>query len=723
VYEVLVPHQADPEHARTIASPCFNHLPPTQGRAIIRVQSRRLNGWCTALLIILSCSLPFALSSCGGGSIVVKGASSGALIASPNAVTFGSVPIGQTASTTVSLLNAGSAPVQIVQLNLSGQPFSIVAPSSLPLTVAAGGTLSLNVQFNPAAAGTATGRLSIATNSSTTGTPVITMSGTGSIGTGSAALSALYCSSGTITGSGTNACTVTLTAAATGDGLTVNLSSSSPAVTVPNTVTIPANATSAGFTVAVSPVTIAQAVTMTASAGSVVKNFSLQLNAAILVLSINATGVAFGDVVVSTPATQSITLTSTGTVPVTINGATLTGAGFTLSGLVLPATLNPGQAATLNLEFDPIAVGAATGQLTITSNSSTNSTALIGLRGTGTEAPVVAVAVTPTIASTTTRATQQLAASVTGSRDTAVTWTVSGSGCSGIACGTISSDGLYTAPPAVPTSATVTITATSESDPTKWASANVTIVPPQAAGFSLAWEDTFSTLNLCTTNISGCDWYEPGIYNYPAYGAITDLSRSYVNLNWSSTQGSYYTNMSTAAMNGAYGNAWSPPVYIEVSMAFDPDIGNWPAIWLLPIQTIGDWPFSGGELDIFEWSSSYPALGSGAIHVWVNGTDTNTSGGNAWAFPNGTNLSDYNTYGVLLTATSASWYFNNSLVEAFSTAAAPYNTVFAGQESYFLILSEQAGCGTGYGKCPGQVSPLNMQVQWVHIYTSSATAL
>jgi hypothetical protein len=154
----------------------------------------------------------------------------------------------------------------------------------------------------------------------------------------------------------------------------------------------------------------------------------LQLNAAILALSINATSVAFGDVVVNTPATQSVTLTSTGTVPVTVDGATLMGAGFTLSGAEFPATLNPGQEATLNIEFDPTAVGVATGQLTITSNSSTNGTAVIGLSGTGTAPQAVAVAVTPTSASTTAGATQQFAASVTGTSDTAVTWTVSGTG-------------------------------------------------------------------------------------------------------------------------------------------------------------------------------------------------------------------------------------------------------------------------------------------------------
>jgi hypothetical protein len=223
---------------------------------------------------------------------------------------------------------------------------------------------------------------------------------------------------------------------------------------------------------------------VTASAGSVIKNFTLQLNAAILALSINATSMAFGDVVVNTPATQSVTLTSTGTAPVTISEATLTGAGFTLPGAEFPATLNPNQETTLNIEFDPTAVGATTGQLTIISNSSTNATAAIGLTGTGTAA--VAVAVTPASVSTTVGTTQQFAASVTGTSNTAVTWTESGTGCSGATCGTISSTGLYTAPATARSPATVTITATSVSDPTKSASAAVTIVPPAGTTYYLA---------------------------------------------------------------------------------------------------------------------------------------------------------------------------------------------------------------------------------------------
>jgi hypothetical protein len=100
-------------------------------------------------------------------------------------------------------------------------------------------------------------------------------------------------------------------------------------------------------------------------------------------LSMSASNVAFGNVVLNTPATQSVTLTSTGTAPVTINSAALTGMGFAVSGATFPVTLNPGQAVTLIVQFDPAVTGMTSGRLTIASTSSTNGTAVIALSGTG----------------------------------------------------------------------------------------------------------------------------------------------------------------------------------------------------------------------------------------------------------------------------------------------------------------------------------------------------
>jgi len=60
----------------------------------------------------------------------------------------------------------------------------------------------------------------------------------------------------------------------------------------------------------------------------------------------------------------------------------------------------------------------------------------------------------------------QLTATVTGTNNTAVNWSLSGKSCtgSGNPCGTIDASGLYTAPATTPSQAQVTITATSQAD-------------------------------------------------------------------------------------------------------------------------------------------------------------------------------------------------------------------------------------------------------------------
>jgi hypothetical protein len=126
--------------------------------------------------------------------------------------------------------------------------------------------------------------------------------------------------------------------------------------------------------------------TDTTDYASTTKTVTLTVTQGASTLSIDATSVAFGDVAINTTATQSVTLTSTGTTSVTVSSATLTGTGFTRSGVTFPVTLASGQTATLYLQFDPSTATAVTGQLTIISNSKTNSTVAISLSGTGTSA-------------------------------------------------------------------------------------------------------------------------------------------------------------------------------------------------------------------------------------------------------------------------------------------------------------------------------------------------
>jgi hypothetical protein len=88
----------------------------------------------------------------------------------------------------------------------------------------------------------------------------------------------------------------------------------------------------------------------------------------------------------------------------------------------------------------------------------------------------VSVGISPTTASVKLGTTQQFSGYSVGSTNNALTWQVNGVAGGSTANGTISSGGLYTAPPAMPvTGNTVTITALAQADTTKTASATVTL--------------------------------------------------------------------------------------------------------------------------------------------------------------------------------------------------------------------------------------------------------
>src|SRR5882724_9774398 len=90
----------------------------------------------------------------------------------------------------------------------------------------------------------------------------------------------------------------------------------------------------------------------------------------------------------------------------------------------------------------------------------------------------IAVSIAPATVTVAVGKTQQFTASVTGSSNTAVTWSVAG----GASNGTIAATGLYTAPTTVPNPAQATVTATSQADSTKSGSATVTITTANATG-------------------------------------------------------------------------------------------------------------------------------------------------------------------------------------------------------------------------------------------------
>jgi Abnormal spindle-like microcephaly-assoc'd, ASPM-SPD-2-Hydin len=88
----------------------------------------------------------------------------GQLAVAPSTINFGTVTVGSTQSQT-STLSASSSPVIVTSLGVSGSQFS-VSGIALPVTIAAGNSVSFQLTFAPKAAGAVSANVTFASNAS-----------------------------------------------------------------------------------------------------------------------------------------------------------------------------------------------------------------------------------------------------------------------------------------------------------------------------------------------------------------------------------------------------------------------------------------------------------------------------------------------------------------------------------------------------------------------------
>lgn len=204
------------------------------------------------------------------------------------------------------------------------------------------------------------------------------------------------------------------------------------------------------------------------------------------------------------PTTASVSVGQTQAFIATVTGTPNTGVTWTLTqggtacspgcGTISPASTTSGTPATYAA---PAALPAGGAPVAVTATSAADATIFASATITITQS--VGVTVSPTTASVGVSQTQAFTATVTGTSNTTVTWSVAG----GAANGTITAAGLYTAPSTPPSPPQVTVTATSVADPTKSASATVTVTG-QTAGVvvvspSAATVEVFTTQQFSAT--------------------------------------------------------------------------------------------------------------------------------------------------------------------------------------------------------------------------------
>src|SRR5882724_298735 len=329
-----------------------------------------------------------AMTSHGGSSshVKLKGGSAAAsqLSLSSSALNFGNVLVNGSATQAVTLKNSGTSDVQVTQIGVTGGAFS-VSGMVAPVTISAGQSVALQATFAPKTAGAATGAITITSNAANP-TSTVTLNGSAVAASYTMSFSPVSLNFGNVTAgssstqnlvlSNTGNSSVTVTkAAATGAGISV--SGLAAPVTLAPTQTVALRVTFAPTTAG-------------ATAGSVTVTNNDGVNAVAAVtgtevqagLSLTPTSASFGSVVTGNTNSQTVQIKNSGSANLTVSQATVTGSGFSLSGLALPMTLTPGQSGNFNVQYAPQSAGSVSGGVSIVSNAP-NSPATVALSATG----------------------------------------------------------------------------------------------------------------------------------------------------------------------------------------------------------------------------------------------------------------------------------------------------------------------------------------------------
>jgi hypothetical protein len=96
----------------------------------------------------------------------------------------------------------------------------------------------------------------------------------------------------------------------------------------------------------------------------------------------------FGNVLVGSSRSQTVSITNTGSRDISLSRAEVTGSGFSISGLAFPLFLSAGKSAVLNVIFTPPTVGSDSGSVWVSASSTSRkhyrrSSAVVALTGSG----------------------------------------------------------------------------------------------------------------------------------------------------------------------------------------------------------------------------------------------------------------------------------------------------------------------------------------------------
>ena len=254
------------------------------------------------------------------------------------------------------------------------------------------------------------------------------------------------------------------------------------------------------------------------------------------------------------------------------------------------------------------------------------------------------------------------------------------------------------------------------------------------SGYTLAFDDEFSTSSITTANPKGSsNWYA-----LPPNGAPGYFSESNWNISAFSVSGgiltdsAYYSNPAIGGQNWQSGYIASVDTgvngfkqqygYFEIRCQMpDAGTGAWPSFWLDSVSGI-----TGGsneEIDVFEWygvcdtPGSYQDYVSQASHNWNSDGSQNTSLPYLYApqtpIPNGTYpWQGYHIYGCQIDPVHITWYVDGTQTNQIATPTSYVNNAF------YVMVDYALGGGWSLSGSPFTTDGTSsLLVDWVRVYS------
>jgi trimeric autotransporter adhesin len=359
------------------AVPSVVVIPAGQRSITFPINTTSVTGTTTALIIVRS------VNNAKAASLVVNPGGPGSGQGTITGITFSPNPVtGGTLSTGTVTLSAPAGPGGVT-VTLSSDTGSATVPTTI--VIPAGSSNGMFPVNTSSVTNTTTATITGTSGNTVSGTLTINPTGGGQ-GPGQGTIIGLSLSPNPVTGGSSSIGTVTLSAPAGPNGVSVTLTSGNGAATLPANITIPVGQTSATFTVNTTPVSVVTSAPITATSANSV-NATLTINpsggqgpgqGAITSLTLSPNPVAGGS-----PSTGTVTLAA----PAGAGGVLVTLTSGNVAATVPVSIIIPAGQSTGTFTVNTTPVNNPTSAL-ITATSSNSATATLGINpggpGTGT---------------------------------------------------------------------------------------------------------------------------------------------------------------------------------------------------------------------------------------------------------------------------------------------------------------------------------------------------